>query len=132
MLVSGVQQSDSVIHIHIFFLFQIHFLMEYSCFILLCQFLLYRNMNQACIYIYAHFFGFPFLLGHHRVPSRVLCAITVGFYQLSVLYKIVYTCQSQSPNLPHAPGSLCFQMRLAVFLPASDKFDSFIIKLYAT
>ena len=37
-------------------------LLEYSCFTMLCSFLVYSKMNQLYLYIYPHFFwiSFPF------------------------------------------------------------------------
>ena len=62
-----------------FMLFQnnllIEFLLEYSCFILLCHCLLYSKVNQPHAYIYPLFLGFPSHLGYHGAPRRVLCAI---------------------------------------------------------
>ena len=64
---------------NIFFSF---FLLEYNCFTMLCQFLLYTEVNQLYIYMYSFPVGPPSLLpphptplGHHRAPSRALCAI---------------------------------------------------------
>ena len=51
------------------------FLLEQSCFTLLCQFLLYGKLNHPYINIYPLFFGFPSHLGHDRALSRVPCAI---------------------------------------------------------
>ena len=51
------------------------FLLEYSCFIMFCQFLVYSKVDQLCVYIYPFFFGFPSHLGHHRALSRVPSAI---------------------------------------------------------
>ena len=48
----------------------------YSCFTVLCQFLLYSKVNQLYVYTYPLFFGFPSHLGHHRaLLSGVPCAI---------------------------------------------------------
>ena len=66
VLVSGVQQTESVIHIHISTLFQILFP--------------YRSLQST--------------------ELSSLC-YTVGSYQLSILYKVVCICQSQSPNVSH-------------------------------
>ena len=41
------------------FLIRYLFLLEYNCFTLLCQFLLYSKVNQLYIYISTIFFGFP-------------------------------------------------------------------------
>ena len=48
------------------------FLLEYSCFIMLCQFLLYNKVNQLYM---PSFFGFLSYLGHHRELSGVPSAI---------------------------------------------------------
>ena len=52
--------------------FLFFFLLEYNCFTMLCQFLLYNEVNQLCIYIYPLPLGptpKPTHLGHHRAPS---------------------------------------------------------------
>ena len=46
------------------------FLLEYSCFTMLCYLLLYSKVNHLYIYIYPFFFGFPSCLGHSRTLSR--------------------------------------------------------------
>ena len=52
-------------------LFHFYFivLLEYSCFTLLCPFLLYSKVNQPYAYIYPLFFGFPSHLGHYRAQA---------------------------------------------------------------
>ena len=35
----------------------------------------YSNVNQLYVYMYPLFFGFPYHLHHHRVLSRVPCAV---------------------------------------------------------
>ena len=67
-LVSAVQQSESVIHIHISTLFQILFP--------------YRSLQS--------------------IEQSSLC-YTIGSHQLSILYIVVYICQSKSPNSSHPP-----------------------------
>ena len=42
---------------------------------------------------------------------------TAGSYQLSVLYILVYTCQSQSPNSSHHHHHPCFSTSASLFLP---------------
>ena len=48
-----------------------YFLLEYSCFTMLCSFLLYSKANQ----LYAHIYPVFFHLDHHRALSSVPCAI---------------------------------------------------------
>ena len=55
-------------------LFSDQFFLEYSCFAVLCQFLLYSKMNQPYIYTQPLPFGLPSRPGHHSALSRVLCA----------------------------------------------------------
>ena len=57
----------------------------YSCFTVLCWFLLYSKVNQPYVYTYPLFFGFLFHLGHHRALSRVTCAIQLSSVALSCL-----------------------------------------------
>ena len=91
-----LQFSDLVLY---FILFFKNFL-EYSCFTMLCQFLLYSKVNQLYVYIYPLIFGFPSHLDHHSIESSFL-SYAVGSQQLSILYvvSIVCRCQSQSPSL---------------------------------
>ena len=79
-----------------------NFLLDYSCFTILCQFLLYSKVNQLYVYIYPLFFGFPSHLGHHRALSRVLCAIqqVLRSYLFDTQYQ---QCIYVNPNLPAHP-----------------------------
>ena len=78
--------------------------MEYSCFITLCQFLLYCKVNQLHIYIYPFFFGFPSNLGNHRdsVEFPVLCSRFSLVIYIMHSIRGVYV-QSWSPSSSHAP-----------------------------
>ena len=56
--------------------------LEYNCFTVLCEFLLYSEVNQPYVYIYPLPLGPPFHshphpthLGHHRAPSWAPCAV---------------------------------------------------------
>ena len=64
---------------------------------MLCQLLLYREMNQSYIYIYPLFFQFSSCLDHHRTFSSVPYSIQ----QILVSY-LFYTqqCIYVCPNLP--------------------------------
>ena len=66
----------------------IFFKLGYNSFTILCQFLVYSEVNQ--LYGYKHsLFGFHSHLGHHRALSRVPCAIQ---HVLKViLYVLLYT-----------------------------------------
>ena len=67
------------------------FLLEYSCFIMLCQFLLYSK-NESSMHIHPLFWiSFPFRLPQSTEQSS-LC-YTVGSYQLFILYIVEYICQ---------------------------------------
>ena len=50
-------------------------LLEYSWLTMLCWFLLYSEENQLCIYTYPLFSRFFPHVGHHKVLSRVPCAM---------------------------------------------------------
>ena len=86
-----------------------NFLLEYSCFTMLCQFLLYNKVNQLYVYIYPLFFGFPSHLGHHRALSRVPCAI-----QFSLVINFIHSINSVYMSIPFSqfilhpfpPGSI--------------------------
>ena len=64
----------------------------YSCFKMLCYFLLYSKPNQlcVCVCVYALFFKFPLHLGHHRALRTVTCATQVVpiSYQGTILQNI--------------------------------------------
>ena len=47
------------------------FLLEYACFIILCWFLPYNEMNQLNVYVHLLPLGSPAPapIGHHRMPS---------------------------------------------------------------
>ena len=47
----------------------------WSCFAMLCQFLLYSKVNRLYVYTYPLFLRFPSHFSHHRSLSRVPCAI---------------------------------------------------------
>ena len=84
------------------FSFKKIFLLEYSCFTMLCQFLLYSKVNQLYVYVYPLFFGFPSHLGHHRALSRVPCAIQQVL--ISYLFYTQYQqCRYVNPSLPIHP-----------------------------
>ena len=76
-----------------------NFFIDYSCFTMLCQFLLYSKVNQPHVYIYPLFLGFHSHLGHHRALNRVPCAI-----QSVLISCLFYTqCTYVNPNLPIHP-----------------------------
>ena len=83
------------------------FLLAYSCFTMLCQFLYnqllcsqYRKVNQLHVYVQPLFFGFPPDLGHHRALSRVPCAIQ----QVLICY-LFYTWYQQCMSFPGGTNS---------------------------
>ena len=68
---------------------------------MLCQFLLYSEVNQLYVYIYPLFFGFPSHLGHHRALSRVPRALQ----QVLISYLFyTYCCTYVNPKLPIYPS----------------------------
>ena len=81
----GIQGSGFLIHTFFFFFFgyslcsfsflKNYFLLTYSCFTMLCWFILYNKMNQPYVYVYPLPFGLPPHSGHHRALSGVPCAI---------------------------------------------------------
>lgn len=72
-------------------------LLLYSCFIVLCYFLLCSRVNQLCVCIYPLFGEFSSHLGHHRALSRVPCAIEQAL--ISCLF-YAQQCKYVNPNLP--------------------------------
>ena len=108
------------------------FKLRCSCFTVLCQFLLYSEMNQLCVYMYPHPLGHP---SHPPIPpsnpshpsrssqSTELSSLcyTAASHWLSILHMVVYTCHSQpliSPNIPLYPSCSClFFTSASLFLP---------------
>ena len=107
-----------------------YFLLEYNCFTMSCQFLLYSMMSQLSMYIYPLPLEPPLHLPSH--PSRSsqsteqnsLC-FTAGSHQQSILHVVVYICQRYSKLLfqfiPHShplPTSIIlFSTCVLPFLP---------------
>ena len=87
-----------------FFFFNVYvfvcFFLKCSCCIM-CQFLLYSKVNQPYVYMY---FPLPWISFPFRSPQSIkqssFC-YTVGSHQLSILYIVMYVCQSQSPSPSH-------------------------------
>ena len=103
-------------------------LLEYNCFTMLCQFLLYNKVNQLYVYIYPHI---PSLLRlpptlpipplqvvtKHQADLLVLC----GCFPLSNLHLVVYICQCYSLTSsqltllpPHVLKSILY---VCIFIP---------------
>ena len=102
-------------------------LLEYNCFTMLCQFLLYNKVNQLFVYIYPHIPSLLRLPPSH--PSRwsqstklISLCYAAASHQLSVLRLVVYICPCQSLTLsqltlpaPHILKSILQQV--CVFIP---------------
>ena len=84
--------------------------MDYNCFTMLCQFLLYNKVNQLYLYIYLFFFNFlPIqVTTEHLIEFPVLYSrfsLTIYLtHSQSIAY--VYICQSQFPSSSHHPSPL--------------------------
>ena len=73
---------------------------------MLCQFLLYNEVNQIYIYTYIVFFQLLFQYRSVQSIEQSSSCCTVSPYQCSILYIAVCICQPQSPSLsllPHLP-----------------------------
>ena len=99
---------------------------QYSCFTMLGQLILYSKVSQLYVYIYPLFFGFPSHSGHHRTLSRV--SLDIQQVLISYLFYTQYQqCMYGNPNLlVHPILSLLFlvslhlfSMSLSLFCPAS-------------
>ena len=91
----------SVLKLFIYFLAS---LLDYNCITMLCQFLLYNEVNQLYVYIYPHTPSLlhlpPNLLSHPSSWSQStelisLCYATAS-HQLSTLHLVVHICQCSS------------------------------------
>ena len=105
-------------------------LLEYNCFTILCQFLLYNKVKQPYAYIYLHI---PFLLSlpptlpipplqviaKHRGDLPVLCCC---FPLANYLHSVVYICRCYSHFATASPSPLHRVLKsilyVCVFIPA--------------
>ena len=104
----------------IIYFYLLLFLLEYSCFTMLCQFLLYSKVNQVHVNIYPLFFGFPSHRGHYGVLNRVPCAIQsvlISYLFYTQYQKCVYVNASLPvhPTHPYRVGVHClFSLSVSV------------------
>ena len=99
-------------------------LLEYNCFTIVCQFLLYNKVNQLYMYIYPHISSLPSSLSH---PSRwsqsteliSLCYAAASHY-LFYIWQCIYVHATLSlrPSLyfPLPLSSSPFSMSASLFL----------------
>ena len=105
------------------------FLLEYNCFTMVCQFLLYNKVNQLYIYIYPHICS-PFhlpptlpippfqLVTKHQADLPVLCYcfLLAIYYTFGSVYMSIYTLPL-SHFVPASPSpSPCPQVHSLVGL----------------
>ena len=110
------------------FIFLLTSLLEYNCFTMVCQFLLYNKLNQLYIYIYPHISSLLHLpptlpipplqvVTKHQADLPVLC----GCFPLSILHFVVYispcySVTSSQLTLP-PPCVLKSILYVCVFIP---------------
>ena len=117
------------------FLFYLNFFkkLEYNCFTMLCQFLLYNNRNQLYVYICLLPLGLP---PPSWTTSRSSESIELGSlcyraasHWLFILHIVVYIFQCYSPNLSHpvlpplhppASSTSPFFTSVSLFLPCKQ------------
>ena len=121
-------------------------LLEYNCFTVLCQFLLYNKVNRLYAYVYPHI---PSLLclsptlsipplqvdTQHRADLPVLC----GCFPLAmILHLVVYICPCHSLTLSQLtlppPRVLKSILYICIFIPdlplgSSEPFFSFFFQI---
>ena len=98
---------------HLFFFFTS--LLEYNCFSVLCQFLLYNKVNQLHVYIYPHIL--PLLSLPPTLPIPPLKVVTKHRADLPVL------CSSFPLAIHFTSGNVYMSMLLSHFVPASPSPD---------
>ena len=103
------------------FLYQLAFLflLQYSCFTVLCQFLLCSKVNQLYVYIYPLFLRFSCHLGHRRALTRVPCAIQQVLISYLFICSSVYTSVSISRLIPPPHSAL---VSISLFSPSVSRF----------
>ena len=113
-----------------FFSFFLTSLLEYNCFTMVCQFLLYNKVNQLYIYIYPHISSLlrlpPTLPSH---PSRwsqstelISLCYAAASHQLQILHLVVYICPCHSLTLspltfPSPCVFKCILQQVCIFIP---------------
>ena len=100
-------------YIYLRLLFFLTSLLEYNCFTMLCQFLLYNKVKQLYVYIYPYIPSPSPSLSH---PSRwsqstqlISLCYAAASHQLSVLNLVVYICQCHtltSSQLNNPPSNV--------------------------
>ena len=124
-------------------LFFLTSLLEYNCFTMVCQFLLYNKVNQLYIYIYPHIplplaspSHPPYLtpLGGHKAPRSSPCAMWLVppsylFYIWQCIY--VHANLSLRPSLPFPlpVSSSPFSTSVSLFLSYPYIFQNFFFFL---
>ena len=104
-------------------------LLEYNCFTMVCQFLLYKKMNQLYVYIYPHI---PSLL--HLPPTLpippprwsqstelISLCYAAASHQLPILHLVVYVCQRYCLTMSQPPLPPCVLkavLNICIFIPA--------------
>ena len=103
-----------------FILYSIYFfpfsLLEYNCFTMLCEFLLYNEVNQTHAYTYPlpldppsqH--SPPACLDHHTVPGWASCALSWVPLTMYFTHSIVHISIPVSQLIPlsHSPHDQCW------------------------
>ena len=75
-------------------------LLEYNCFTMVCQFLLYNKVNQLYICIYPPISSLLRLLpSHPPYPTPLSLCYAAASHQLWVLHLVVYICSCHSLTL---------------------------------
>ena len=143
IFVSGVKGSFNFTLIHVAVQFSQHTyllsflklkkifmsLLEYNCFTMLCQFLLYNKVNQLYVYIYPHISSLLSLpptlpipplqvVTKHRADLPVLCSsfpLAIYFTFGSVYVSATLSLRPSFPSLPCVLKSVLY---ICVFIPA--------------
>ena len=119
LVISEIQMKTKRILLHTYwncliYLFFLTSLLEYNCFTMICQFLLYNKVNQLYAYVYPHIpsllslpptLPYPTPLGGHKAPSRSPCAMRLLptsylFYVWQCIYVHVTLSLCPSLSLP--------------------------------
>ena len=131
----GYNQKHHNLPVYIFVcVFFLTSLLEYNCFTVVCQFLLYNKVNQLYIYIYPHIPSLLCLPPTLPIPplqvvtehgADLLCYAAAS-HQLSILHLVAYICPCHSLNssqltLP-PPLVLKSILYVCIFIPVLELF----------
>ena len=110
-------------------------LLEYNCFTMLCQFLLYNKVNQLYVYIYPHISSLLCLpptlpIPPLQVDELISSCYVAASHQLTILHLVVCICRCYYHFAPASPSLPCPQVHSLCLLLYSCPATRFISTIF--